>query len=203
LSNIFDMARISASEVSHFDVYSCFPAVVEITRDALGMSLTDPRLLTVTGGLPYFGGAGNNYSMHAIAAMMQRLREAPGERGLVTANGWYLTKHALGLYSTARPEHDFAVQQANALNDRIAAMQHPVMDPNPSGPGTVETFTVMFDRSGEPTQGIILGKLQSGRRFVAHTRPDLTLLEQITRDDPIGRSGRVSSTHTTNLFEFK
>ena len=202
LASVFEMANISVDEVNHFDVYSCFPAVVEVTRDTLSMAADDPRLLTVTGGLPYFGGAGNNYTMHAIATMMDRLRQSPGEYGLVTANGWYLTKHALGVYSTAPPDHPFAIVDPAALSHPIEAMDHPAMDPQPSGKGTVETHTVMFGRDGQPEQGLVLGRLDSGRRFVAHTLNDTNLLEQMTREDPIGHTGWVTCGDSTHLFEF-
>ncbi len=46
--------------------------------EALGIPEDDPRPLTVTGGLPYFGGAGNNYSSHAIAAMGKILNNQAG-----------------------------------------------------------------------------------------------------------------------------
>jgi hypothetical protein len=36
-----------------------------------GRARDDTRPLTVTGGLPWFGGPGNNYSTHAIATMME------------------------------------------------------------------------------------------------------------------------------------
>ena len=49
----------------------------------------------MTGGLPYFGGPGNNYVTHSIAEMMDTVREKPGSRGLVTANGNYVTKNLL------------------------------------------------------------------------------------------------------------
>ena len=61
-----------------------------------------PPPLTVTGGLPFHGGPGNNYSMHGIVAMLDVLR-SPAQRGtfgMVTANGGFLSKHAAGLYST-------------------------------------------------------------------------------------------------------
>ena len=45
----------------------------------------DLRGLTLTGGLPFFGGAGNNYSMHAIAETVQRARSNPGTFGFVGA----------------------------------------------------------------------------------------------------------------------
>ena len=64
---------------------------------ALGLAADDPdRPLTVTGGLTFAGGPGNNYVSHAIAAVARRLRAEPGAVGLVTGLGWYATKHASG-----------------------------------------------------------------------------------------------------------
>jgi acetyl-CoA C-acetyltransferase len=79
--------------VDAFDFYSCFPVAVEMACDMLGLAEDDPRGLTVTGGLPYAGGPGNDYTLHSLATLVQRLRERPGV-GLVTGNGWYLTKHS-------------------------------------------------------------------------------------------------------------
>ena len=75
-----------------------FPIAVLSACDALGI---DPfeRELTLTGGLPYFGGPGNNYSMHAIAEVVDRVRRDQGSYGLVIANGGYLSKHSAGIYS--------------------------------------------------------------------------------------------------------
>lgn len=202
LASALEMAGTTAAEINHFDVYSCFPAVLEVTRDALSMAADDSRLLTVTGGLPYFGGAGNNYCMHAIATMMDRLRRAPDDRGLVTGNGWYLTKHALGVYSAAPPDRPFVPQDRDILQSKIDAMNHPELDPQPEGKGTVETFTVMFDRSGSPDRGLVLGSLDTGKRFVAYVPQDEQLLEQMTIDDPIGQKGTVTGGSPTNLFEF-
>lgn len=62
--------------------------------DGLGLSADDSRGLTVTGGPPFFGGAGNNYSMHAIAETVALLRATPGAYGMPDAaaprlaSGW-------------------------------------------------------------------------------------------------------------------
>src|SRR3989442_14708430 len=68
-----------------------------------GNAPDDPLALTVTGGLPWFGGPGNNYTTHAIIALAERLRASRNAFGLVHANGWHLTKHALGIYGGAPP----------------------------------------------------------------------------------------------------
>mgnify|MGYP003349052482 CR=1 FL=1 len=61
----------------------------------------DPRPISVTGGLGFAGGPGNAYVVRSIASMVEACRRDPGSLGLVTALGWYATKHAAGLYSTS------------------------------------------------------------------------------------------------------
>ena len=56
----FHMADCTISEIDAFDIYSCFPSAIQIACDEIGLDIDDPRNLTVTGGLPYFGGPGNN-----------------------------------------------------------------------------------------------------------------------------------------------
>jgi len=88
------MAGKTLNDAAVFDLYGCFPSAVEIACQEMDLAEDDPRDFTVTSGLPYFGGPGNNYAMPAIAAMVERLRKMPGSFGLVTANGNYVTKHA-------------------------------------------------------------------------------------------------------------
>lgn len=202
IARALDMAEITATDIHHFDIYSCFPAIVQITRDALGMAKDNPQALTVTGGLPYFGGPGNNYTMHAIATMIARLREAPGEWGLVTGNGWYVTKHSLGIYSTTRPKAEFNRQDPAILQQKIDQAEHPTLNTHPSGKGTVETYTVLFGRSGDPERGVIIGRLSDGQRFIAHTSSEPSLLSWMVDQSPIGKSGVVKHNDASNLFEF-
>ena len=202
LAGVFDMADASIDDIDFFDVYSCFPAIVEFTQDALGITPDDPRPLSVTGGLPYFGGAGNNYSMHAIATMMERLRANPSTMGLVTANGWYATKHSLGLYSLRRPLRHFERPDPGILQQQIDAADHPRLNTDPSGPGTIETYTVLYGRNGEPERGLVIGRLADRRRFIAFTSSEPTVLQRMISDDPIGASGVVTRGDATNHFEF-
>ena len=65
-------AGIGIDDIATFDLYSCFPVPVFNICDGIGIATDDPRGLTLTGGLPFFGGAGNNYSMHAIAETVAR-----------------------------------------------------------------------------------------------------------------------------------
>ena len=81
-----DAGRRGIDDVAHFDLYSCFGSSLHLACDALGISPTDPRGLTVTGGLPFAGGPASNYMMHAIATMAGVLRDDPGALGVVSGS---------------------------------------------------------------------------------------------------------------------
>ncbi len=195
-----EMAGIGVGDLSHLDIYSCFPSAVEIACQELGLSEQDPRGLTVTGGLPYFGGPGNNYVTHSISEMMRRLRRAPGTYGLVTANGYYLTKHAFGVYSTRPVTGGWAREEPSRLQARLDALPKAEFTETPSGRAVIETYTVMYDRKA-PVQGIVFGREQdSGRRFLANTPADGALLQDLVDREGLGRPGSVRTVDGSNLF---
>ena len=186
-------AGIGIERVDHLDIYSCFPAAVQIGRDALGIAADDPRPLTVTGGLPYFGGPGNNYSMHAIAETMDRVRAQPGSVGLVTALGWFLTKHAVGVYSARPKDGPFVREDAAPRQAILDAQTAPELAREPSGPASIETYTVLHDRDGTPVRGLVIGRLEDGRRFLAETPADRATLDGLMAAEGVGRRGRVAT----------
>ena len=195
----FAMAGLTLADIGPIDVYSCFASAVEVACEALGLAPDDPRGLTVTGGLPYFGGPGNNYVTHGIAEMMLRLRAAPGQFGLVTANGNYLTKHSAGIYSTQRPAFAFAPEDPALLQAALDARPTPPFAPLAEGRATVETYTVTHDKQGA-NGAVVIGRLGDGTRFIANTPPDAGLWQAMQQEDFLGRSGRVGHDGQRNVF---
>lgn len=191
-------AGVTIGSIGHLDLYSCFPSAVQLAREALGIAQDDPRPVTLTGGLPYAGGPGNAYALHALARAVERLRAAPGARALVTGVGWFLSKHsATVLASAPRP--------AGAPAIGSLAVTPPAATPVPlaegvDAPGTVETYTVLFDRAGAPVRGLVLARLADGRRAVANTPADRELLEQLAAGEPIGAPGRLRPGQGLQLF---
>ena len=171
--------------------------------DALGVKPDDPRPLTVTGGLPYAGGPGNNYVMHSVATMVQRLRESPQDYGLATGLGWFATKHSAGVYSARRPEGDWRRTDPAVDQRDVDAMESPSFVEQANGDASVETCTVIFNREGEPEQGIVIGRLDdgTGARFFANTPLDRDLMLAMTREEFVGRRGRVRPEDGRNVFE--
>jgi acetyl-CoA C-acetyltransferase len=182
------MAGIGVDDVATFDLYSCFPVPVFNICDGMGIAPDDPRGLTVTGGLPFFGGAGNNYSMHAVAETVTQMRNLPGQFGLVGANGGLLSKYSVGVYSTTPVE--WQQDRSAELQAQIADWPTQAVTENAEGTGTVETYTVRRD-DGRPT-GIIIGRLDDGSRFLSTTEDD-ELIALLIDGDPLGRAVRVRS----------
>jgi len=195
----FEMAEMSLADISHIDLYSCFPSAVEIACAEMSIPIDDPRGLTITGGLPYFGGPGNNYVTHSIAEMMRRVRGRPGSFGLVTANGNYVTKQSAGIYSTTPVRKAFAPRDPALYQAEIDGDHGPVVAEVAEGPATIETYTVMHDRKG-PTYSVLLGRLEDGRRFMANTPDDPALLSEMTTRDFLGAGGRVQHADGVNIF---
>ena len=183
----------SIGEMEVLDFYSCFPiAVFSTAIDHFGLSEDDPRGLTVTGGLPYFGGAGNGYSSHAIASMVERLRERPGAFGLVGANGGFQSKYAALVLSTEPAEFP---GWSEAIQRRPAP---PELADLVEGSGTIETYTVVQGREGA-TYSVAIGRLPDGRRFIARS-DDPATLAAMDADDPLGRQVALSNDGERNAF---
>jgi len=199
-SSAFEMAGKRIDDMDYIDIYSCFPSAVEIGCDELGLRYDDPRGLTVTGGLPFFGGPGNNYSMHAIATMLPLLRAAPSKFGLVTANGGYLSKHATGIYSATATKGCWRRESPATYQADIDKMASPEFIETPSGKASVETYTVCCKR-GIPQRGIIIGRLHgSDQRFVANTPDDMNTLRSMMTEEYLNKAGTVTSSEGLNTF---
>ncbi|MGY4709335.1 acetyl-CoA acetyltransferase [Mycolicibacterium sp. CBM1] len=185
-----ELAGIGIDDVDYVDVYSCFPSAVQVAANELGLPTDDPlRALTVTGGLTFAGGPWNNYVMHSIATMAELLRRNPQARGLITANGGYLTKHSFGVYSATPPATDFRwedVQRAvDAEPTRTALVSW-------DGEGTVESWTTPFDRDGQPQKAFLAVRTPDDSRTLAVIEDPADTAATV-RDDIAGAKVRVGA----------
>jgi acetyl-CoA C-acetyltransferase len=185
------MAGKTLGDIDVIDLYSCFASAVQIGCQETGLAEDDARGLTVTGGLPFFGGPGNNYVTHSISEMMRRLRARPGAFGLVTANGNYVTKHAFGVYSTAAPAGPWRREAPSVLQTQLDALPKAAFTERPQGAAIIETYTVMHGKDG-PDFAVVFGRLAAtGQRFVANLPDDPAGLWDLQNRDSLGRPGQV------------
>ena len=188
------VAGVGVGDIATFDLYSCFPFPVFVICEALGLDGDDPRGLTLTGGLPYFGGPGNSYSLHGIAETVIQMRDRPGKFGFIGANGGILSKYSVGIYSTEPVE--WRTDRSAELKEQITALPKIEVTKEPDGAATIETYSVRYD--WPIRTGIIVGRLDSdGSRFMA-TTDDEDLVALMSDGDPLGANISVWSTESGN-----
>ena len=203
----FALAGISPADIDHADLYSCFPAAVQIGAIELGL-VDDPNAdgtgwggigarlpLTVTGGMSFAGGPWNDYTSHGIATMVAVLREDPGSIGVCTANGGYTTEHAVIVLSTAAPSAGaFGYSEPQAEVDALPRVE---LDDTWVGPVTIESATVVHERSG-PTHALVAARTPNGARTWCRST-DTAFMEAVAGIDLIGRDAHRSATGAIEL----
>jgi len=153
------------------------------------MKHDDPRGFTVTGGLPFYGQFA--CSAGALTSMVDRLRSDRTAYGVVTGNGGIAQMHSAGVYSAQPPKKVFALPDLNALQAEVNATPSIPVNTAPSGKGTVEGYTVLHNNKNEAIRGVIVGKLESGERFIANTHDDPAAYKRMMQDC-VGATGQVT-----------
>jgi acetyl-CoA C-acetyltransferase len=176
-TELFDRVGIGPEAMDFIDVYSCFASAVQVATDELGITKHDPP--TLTGGMPYFGGPLNNFATHSLVQMVTALRSAPSLYGLVTANGGFLTKHALTMLSVEPTPAPYRSTVLPARPDDVR------VENSLGGEVEVESNTVLFD-GGQPRRLVLACRTMRGSRGWAMS-DDLELLEESMESELAGR----------------
>ena len=133
---------------------------------------------------------------------MERIRADRDATAFVHALGWNCTKHALAVYGGRRPARGWQRAGGEAVQAAASnAQAHPAVADAPAGRGTLETYTVVHGRDGDPERGVAIGLLDDGRRFVAALPKDRTLLAAFERDEQVGRVGTVRTADRVSTFD--
>ena len=156
-----DQAGVAPSELGPVDIYSCFPCAVFAAIDALGDPSRAPGDYTLTGGLSFFGGPGNNYSLHALAAMVQALRADGGKPAMITANGGTMSKQSVGIYTAQQPAEAWSGEAAKGYRSRPLQLNE-----TPDGNAHILSYTQALAK-GESGPVSLLLEMENGARAMA------------------------------------
>jgi acetyl-CoA C-acetyltransferase len=194
-----DMAGLTLEEIDCFDLYSCFPCAIAVAQRMLGLPPDERRPLTLTGGLGFFGGPGNNYSLHAVATLADAIASGEVETGMVTGLSWFMQKHSVGIYGSTPTEHVLDTSEVDEGSDQIVGDAPMPVTATPQGRGRIDTYTVLFARDGTPTQAIVYGSTDGGERFVANTGGDPEVYDELMSTCQVGRIVRVRHRDSTGM----
>ena len=193
----------SLDEMAFFDFYSCFPVMPFLTQHVLGIPDSDPRPRTLTGGLPFFGGPGNNYVMHSIAEVVLRCRREQEKFGMVTSNGYYATKHGVGVYGATPPNREWSRTSPEDFQKQLSLPADLEIDLEPTSRFVVDAYTIWHDRQGEPEYGILCGHTEAGKRAWARTPSDPSLFKAMMAEEWVGKTGMVRGRQgSANVVDF-
>lgn len=162
IHSALDAAQLSPAEIDHADIYSCFPCVVD--QAATQLERKD-KPMSLTGGLPFFGGPGNNYTLHGICEVVSACRRKPGSIGLAHGNGGWMSKQAVGIYATDWVDGEVFADKGKVA-EVIAAQLSPGQTATPNGEAVMESYIVQYKR-GVPISAVLIGQLKDGTRFYA------------------------------------
>lgn len=196
----FSEAGTTKEEIELWDLYSCFPVATQIAIK----TLDSPASLTPTiiGGLPYFGGPGNHYSLHAICEMVRLLQRSPEKKGVVQSLTWHMHKFSVGIYSGTRPEA-YGLSSAESYKYDIEnKFSNRTILEEAQGTFTVETYVVSYEGDGMPISAVIVANNEMGARLFAVNDEDLPLIGSMSTEEPIGKKVRIYHDASSGLNRF-
>jgi acetyl-CoA C-acetyltransferase len=177
-----ELAGVGVDDCRYLDLYSCFPAAVELAQREIGVP--EDRDFTITGGLTFAGGPLNSYCLHAAATAVTLLREQPEESALLTGNGGWFSKHSALVLSGRPPAGVFRRdRRSGPTGDDVARPAPAELAEGETLTVTVEAATVSAGPAGP--DGAILSCLDSdgARRWVGST--DRAVIDRILTTDSV------------------
>jgi acetyl-CoA C-acetyltransferase len=140
----------------------------------LNIKVDDPRDLTLTGGLPFFGTPLSNYSLHAIVNTVETIRKDPNLKVMVIANGGFNTKQSVGIYGKNPPKIPWGDRDDSDLQEMILNDILPEPVQAAYGKLVVDGYSIFYERTGEAKRGIVVGTFEDGNRALAFIdKPEL------------------------------
>lgn len=181
-----DAAGTDPEELAWIDLYSCFPAAVQVARSEIGLPLD--RVPSITGGLTFFGGPFNSYTVHSVARMMELVRAEPERVGFVSGVGGYFTKHSFGVYSGHPPETPYRFESPQKEIDALPQRQEAA---DFKGAAEIEAYSIKYGSEGAPEYSVACALTPEGHRTWVRSE-DEAMAQIFEENDLCGAQARVS-----------
>ena len=171
------LAGVDIDDCALLDLYSCFPVAVQVAQREL--EVAPDRDWTITGGLTFAAGPMNCYCILPLTRAIGMLRAAPGQRAFLTGNGGYFSKHSAVVLAGGPRPGGFRSSRPQAEVDALPARTAPT---ERTDDGTLETYTVVYDREMRPSRAILAVLDDEGRRHWADETDPATIADLLATD---------------------
>ncbi len=191
-----EKADLSLENIDAFDLYSCFPAAVQVAQKSIGINNEDKRPISLTGGLSFFGGPWNNYTMHAIATTIDKIRNNIFKNVLINGLGWYITKHSIGIYTKNPPKNLFSLPDLSIFQEEIDAKNLPDLVKEANGNAIIVGYSILFDFKNQPNKTIFLLELENKSRALSYWKATPEEMKIGMETELVGKKVNVSFDET-------
>lgn len=182
-----ELAGLKIDDIDFIELYSCFPAAVNLFVQAL--DIPADRDLTLTGAMPFGGGPLNNFFLQATVKMVQTLRQQPGSLGLASCVSGMFTKQGFGIWCAGEYRQPFVFED---VTDKVARAEVavPLVKPE-AGEVSVVGSTVLYE-FGAAKRLVCICEYANGNRTVAFSEQDDAIVIGLERN-LVGEKARIDS----------
>jgi len=194
-----ELAEVEREELDFVDLYSCFPAALQMHALELGLPLSPEKTPTITGGMRFAGGPLNNYVLQATVRMAQCLRRKPGSTGLVSCVSGILNKHGFAVWASRAPVRPFGDLEPDQKMRKASKFQRYSLEANYQGAAEIAGYTVLH-QGEKPVSAVAVCTLpgQEKRRTVVQCE-DPRVMERMMQEEFCARPVRIETGGKFNL----
>ncbi|MEE3328957.1 MAG: hypothetical protein VX252_16575 [Myxococcota bacterium] len=182
-----EAANLRPEELAWIDLYACFPAAVQVAQAEIGLPVD--RVPSVTGGLTFFGGPFNSFTVHSVARMMELAREDREKIGFVSGVGGYFTKHSFGVYSATPPETPY---RFHSPQEEIDSLPRRNEEADFKGLAEIEAYSIKYADDGSPAYSVASALTPEGHRTWVRSE-EVDMAEAFETNDLCGAQADVAA----------
>ncbi|MCK5349840.1 MAG: hypothetical protein KAJ25_10650, partial [Desulfobacula sp.] len=119
--------------------------------------------------------------------------------GLVTALGWFMHKHAAGVYGSEPSKGELKNHDITDQKDCFAGDDPIIIKRQVNGPGTIETYTIIYSLDQKPLYAVLYGKTRDNFRFIARTQSHPDIFKQLTLKNRVGQKVNIRFDSSKNM----
>jgi len=178
---ILDICMKNDLKPTYYDLYSCFPAAVQMFAEAL--RIKNISSTSLTGGMSFAGGPLNSYVINSTVQLFKKIRENKKNIGIITGVSGMMTKQSFALWS-GEPicQYEFTDVSLKASKKEIAKELSNKKDGN----GKIIGYTVLNDKNSAKKAVIYIEDI-SGKRNIIKSY-DNEFINKMENNEWVGRN---------------
>ena len=169
----------SISEII-YDLYSCFPAAVEMFGEAL--KIKNISQSSITGGMSFAGGPLNSYVLNSTVQMIRKIRSEENKYGIVTGISGMMTKQSFALWGKRNLiNYSFKDVSEEAENNEVPYK----ISSETSGEGNIIGYTVIKNEESVKKAVIYIEDVNKNRNII--TSENKEVIESMEINEWVGK----------------